>query len=111
MTVSVSQNSSRVIEIPSTDVRPVPAGRSGYSQSRRIALRADADIGAGGVLERWIGFVADAACGNLFGIELAEPLAPVRPPRALVLLCPLDPVLQGDVVDLVVGPVLVFAGG
>src|SRR3954463_11783994 len=111
MTVSVSQNNSRVIEIPSTDYRPVPAGRSGYSQSRLIALRTDAHIGARRVLNRWIGLAAHTARRNLFRIELGQPFAPVRPPRTLVLLSTLDPVLQRNVLDLFVGPILVFTGG
>ena len=46
---------------------------------------------------------------NLLGVDAFQPFAPVRPPRSLVLLRALEPVGERDVLDIVVGPVLVFA--
>src|SRR5262245_57818633 len=82
-----------------------------YSRGRALALRANPYIAAGCVLDRRQCVAADAARRHLLGVDRAEPFAPVRPPRALVLFGALDPVGKRHVLDVVVEPVLVLAGG
>src|SRR5580658_8422134 len=110
MTVSVSQNNSRVIGFPSIQITsPVPAGRLRYKQRFDAALCADPHVTAWRILDRRQRGSADNACGHFLRIDAGKPLAPVGPPRSLVLLRALDPVRQGDILDIVVGPELVFA--
>src|SRR6266852_4667564 len=79
----------------------VPAGTTDYTQSRFVALCADPDVAAGRVLDRWQRLGADRARRHLLGVDGCEPFAPVRPPRALVLLRALEPIRKGDVLDIV----------
>src|SRR5258708_39700984 len=109
ITVSVSQNNSRVIGAPSINFESRPGGTSAYTQRRGDALCADLDVAAGRVFDWRHGLGADRARGHLLGIDAREPLAPVGPPRALVFLCALEPVRQCHVLDIVVGPELVLA--
>src|SRR5262249_6303371 len=115
MTVKVSQNSSGVSN-PGVmmsllyDCR-ILAGFLSYTRARRPALRADFHIAARRIFDRRQRIGAHAARRHLLGIDRAEPSAPARPPRALVHLGTLDPVAERDVLDIVVGPVLVLAAG
>src|SRR3982074_3497123 len=110
MTVSVSQNNSRVIGAsPHFNFESCPGGTAGYIQTRSVALRADPDVAAGRVFDRWQRVGADCARGNLLGVDAFEPLTPVRPPRALMLLRVLEPVRKRYIPDIVVGPDLVLA--
>src|SRR6266702_1052449 len=116
MTVSASQNNSRVISLPLKKLRTMFGSRSlrderTYIQVQPIALCADLDVAAGRILDRRQRLIADRPRRHLFRIEAAEPFAPVRPPRALVFLRALDPVRQRNVLDVVVGPELVLARG
>src|SRR3979409_2761536 len=111
MTVSVSQNNSRVISAsPHFNFESGPCGTAGYIQTRRVALRADPDVAAGRVFDRRQRLAADRARGNLLGVDAREPPPPVGPPRALMLLRALEPVRQRPVLDIVVGPELIIAG-
>src|SRR6476661_6034041 len=94
MTVSVSQNNSLVIGFPSINFESRPGGTTGYTQRRSTALRADPDVAAGRVFDRRHRLGADRAGGHFLGVDAREPLAPVGPPRALVLLRALEPVLK-----------------
>src|SRR6266446_2999592 len=111
MTVSVSQNNSRVIGFPpSIDLESRPGGDDlGYTQRYFVALCADPDVAAGRVFDRRQPLGADSARRHLLSVDTCEPFAPVGPPRALVLLRALEPVGEGDVLDVVVGPELVLA--
>src|SRR5579864_1151403 len=68
--------------------------RPGGEEGR--ALRPHLHIAAGRILDRRQRLAADAAGRHLLGIDAAEPRAPVRPPRALVLVRGLDPVRERD---------------
>src|ERR1700722_1827208 len=110
MTVSVSQNNSRVIGVPlDFGFESRPGGTAVYNQARSVALRADPDVAAGRVLDRRQRVGADRARRHLFGVDALQPLPPVRPPRTLVLLGGLEPVGERDIPGIVVGPELVFA--
>src|SRR5216684_5339352 len=109
MTVSVSQNNSRVIGFPSLQVESRPGGTACYIQMRIVALRADPDVAAGRVFDGGQRIGADRARGYLLGVDALQPFTPVRPPRSLMLLRALEPVRQRDVLDMVVGPELVLA--
>src|ERR1700729_1458976 len=87
---------------------PSPGGTAPYIQTCRIALRTDPDITARRILDRRHRLAADAAGRHFLGVDAAEPLPPVRPPRSLVLLRALDPVRQRNILDVVVGPELVL---
>src|SRR6266581_3601932 len=109
MTVSVSQNNSRVIGFPLLNAESRPRGTTGYSQARMPTLCADPHIAAGRVLDRRQFAGTDRARGNFLGVDPLKPFAPVRPPRSRMLLRALEPVTKRDVLDVVVGPELVFA--
>src|SRR6476619_7808431 len=105
MTVSASQNNSRVIGCPlkspnHDSSRNLRDDRT-YSEGRAIALCADLDIAAGRILDRRRRLGAERPRRNLLGVDAAEPFAPVRPPRALVFLRAPDPVRQRNVLDVV----------
>src|SRR5580704_14479805 len=109
MTVSVSQNNSRVIGFsPQVQIlQSRPGGTALYTQARGVALRANPDVAAGGVFDWRQRVGADTARRRLLGVDAFKPLAPVGPPRTLVLLRRLDPVGKRHIPDIVVGPVLV----
>src|SRR6267378_6130939 len=113
MTVSVSQNNSRVIGFPpSIDLESRPGGDDlGYTQRCFVALCADPDVAAGRVFDRRQRLGAERASRHLLGVDAGEPFAPVGPPRALVLPRALEPVGKCNVLDIVVGPELVLARG
>src|ERR1019366_9787798 len=73
------------------------------------ALCADPDVAARCVLDWRQRGSTGGAGGDFLRIDGLKPLAPVRPPRSLVLLGALEPVRQRHVPDIVVGPVLIFA--
>src|SRR5579884_3131034 len=111
MTVQVSQNNSGVskpgvIRLPLKLVRK--NGSVAYNRRRDSALCTHPNVAARCILDGGQRVAADAARSDFLGVDAGEPFAPMRPPGALVLLCALQPVLQGDVVDVVVGPVLIF---
>src|SRR6195256_1186447 len=108
ITVRVSQNNSRVIGSPSTDFES-RHGTIDYSEPPASALCADLDVAAGRVLDRRHLLGADGARGHLLGVQALQPLPPVGPPRTLVFGRVLHPVGERDVLDGVVGPVLVLA--
>src|SRR5690242_6439056 len=93
---------------PHFHLRRPPGGMTGYSGADRAALRADAHITAGRILDRRQ-HVAHLARRNPLGVDALKPLQPVRPPRALVLDRALHPLGDGSGSDVVVGPVLVLA--
>src|SRR5258706_12374614 len=112
MTVSVSQNNSRVIGFPLNRFRIASRrGRLGYTQRSFVAVCADPDVAAGGVFDRRQRLGADRARRHLLGVDVCEPFAPVGPPRAHGLLRALEPVVERDCPDIVVGPKLVLARG
>src|SRR6266699_1077743 len=109
MTVSVSQNNSRVIGVPLNRFRIASRrGTTGYTQRCFVALCADPDVAAGRVLDRRQRLGADRARRHLLGVDACKPFAPVGPPRALVLLRALEPVGECNILDIVVGPELVL---
>src|ERR1700680_3122308 len=86
----------------------VPAGTTVYTESCNVALRANPHVAAGRVFDRRQRVSADRARGHFLGVDARAPFTPIRPPRALVLLRALEPVRQRDILDIVVGPVLVL---
>src|SRR5216684_7992165 len=110
MTVSVSQNNSRVMGSPLNSVYDSrPGGTARYIQMCVVALRADPDVAAGRVFDGRHRVGADLPCRNLLGIDAFQPFTPVGPPRPLMLLRALEPVRECNVLDTVVGPELVLA--
>src|SRR5665213_2405551 len=110
ITVSDSQNNSRVIAFPLVSNSESGPGRIAcYRQRPVVALRADPDVAARRILDRRQYIGADRARRDFLAVEGSEPLPPIRPPRPLVLLRALEPVRQRNVLDIVVGPELVFA--
>src|ERR1700761_9014235 len=83
---------------------------SAYTSPAVIALRANPNVTAWRVFERRQRGGADLAGRYFFRIDRLQPLTPVGPPRTLVFLGVLDPVGERYVLDIVVGPVLIFSG-
>src|SRR4051794_32598311 len=71
---------------------------------------ANLDIAARRILDRRQAVRADGAGRDCFGVDAAEPFAPVRPPRSLVLLRALEPIRDRRPTRIVVGPELILAG-
>src|ERR1700732_4542943 len=110
MTVSVSQNNSRVIGFPlNSSFESRPGGTPGYTQGNGVRLCAEPDVAAGRVFDWRHRVRADRARGDLFGVDGFKPFAPIRPPRALMLLRAFEPVRKRHVLDVVVGPERVLA--
>src|SRR6185312_16199619 len=79
-----------------------------HSPARERTLCADAHVAPWCILERRQCVATDRPRRHLLRINAGEPLAPVRPPGALVLLRALDPLGKRNVADIIVQPVLVF---
>src|SRR3981081_2002026 len=78
-----------------------------YNQVCASVLRANPDVAAGRVLDRRHRLGPARAPPSV--ADPVAPFQPVGPPRSLVLGGTLDPVGELDVLDVVVGPVLVLA--